>query len=405
MIDKPLSGYTVLDLTRVLAGPYCTMMLCNLGAEIIKVESPGSGDDSRSYGPHINGESIYFLSVNRGKKSIAIDLKSPEGQAIFRDLARKADILVENYRPGTMEKLGLGYERLKENNPQLIYAAISGFGHSGPYSAKPAYDMIVQGMGGIMSITGEPDGNPVRVGTSIGDITAGMFGAYGILAAVIDRGKTGLGQKIDVAMLDCQIAILENAVAKTSITGKAPGPLGLRHPSISPFEAYRTADSWVIVAAGNDKLFTEFCKVIGAEFLISDHRFKTNAARNHHMFELSEIIQSIMLGQSTAEWLDILGRHNIPAGPINTIDKLFSDPHVHSRNMIVEVDQPNIGKVKVAGNPVKMSAIPPADEIPQGHAPRLGEHTCEVLIRHAGYAREKAADYRRKLFNDEEGCS
>lgn len=396
MTKKPLSGIKVLDMTRVLAGPYCTMMLSNLGAEIIKCEIPKTGDDSRAYGPHVNGESIYFLSINRGKKSIVIDMKSDEGKNIFKSLVTQVDIVVENYKPGTMEKLGFGYDTLKEINPAIIYCAMSGFGHTGPYSSRPAYDMIVQGMGGIMSITGEPGGTPVRVGTSIGDVVAGMFGAYGTLAALYQRKETGLGQKVDVAMLDCQIAILENAVAKTSALGKAPGPLGLKHPSITPFEAYRTKDSWVIVAAGNDKLFAQFCKVTGNEHLITDERFATNPVRNQNMDVLSDLMQEKMHAHTTAEWLDILIKNEIPAGPINTIDKLFDDPQVAQRNMLVEVEQTNMGKVKVAGNPVKLSSVASEDEIATEPAPQLGEHTVEILKSMLGYTDEQAKEYAAK---------
>src|SRR5690554_5799464 len=241
------------------------MVLANLGAEVIKVERPGTGDDSRDFGPFVNDESIYFVSINRGKKSIAIDLKSEEGKQVLLDLVKEVDVLTENYRPGTMEKLGLGYDRLKEVNPKLIYAAMSGFGHSGPYANRAAYDMIVQGMGGIMSITGQPGGEPIRVGTSVGDMTAGLMGAIGVLAAVYGRIATGKGQKVDVAMLDGQLAILENAIARYTSTGEIPGPLGTRHPSITPFEAFKTKDTWVILAVGNDALWTKFCELVQKE--------------------------------------------------------------------------------------------------------------------------------------------
>jgi CoA:oxalate CoA-transferase len=396
MIQKPLAGIVVLDMTRVLAGPYCTMMLSNMGAEIIKIETPVTGDDARSYGPHVNGESIYFLSVNRGKKSIVIDMKSVEGKSIFEKLVRQADILVENFKPGIMEKFGFGFEVLQEMNPRLIYTAVSGFGHTGPYSDRPAYDMIVQGMGGIMSITGEPGSNPVRVGTSIGDVVAGMFAAYGTIAALYARHQTQKGQKVDVAMLDSQIAILENAIAKTSILGTAPGPLGLKHPSITPFEAYRTKDNWVIVAAGNDKIFAELCRVIGKANLISDARFGCNTDRNKHMYELSELIQERLKDKTTEEWLDIFTSHHIPAGPINTIDKLFTDPQVAARNMLIEVEQPGIGKIMLAGNPVKMSDIPKEDEVSHDHAPALGEHTREILTGLVGFTDREAMEYASK---------
>lgn len=398
MTKKPLDGIKVLDMTRVLAGPYCTMMLANMGADIVKCESPKTGDDSRAYGPHKNGESAYFLSVNRGKKSIVIDMKSEEGKAVFKNLVSQVDVIAENFKPGTMEKLGFGYETLKEINPQLVYCAMSGFGHTGPYSSRPAYDMIVQGMGGIISVTGEADKDPVRVGVSIGDIVAGMYGAYGVLAALYQRKESGLGQKVDVAMLDCQLSILENAIAKTSMTGVVPGPLGLKHPSVTPFEAYRTKDSRIIIAAGNDKLFGKLCQITDNEELITDPKFSTNPERNKRMDELSDIIQAKMFAHTTDEWMEICLAEDIPAGPINTIDKLFTDPQIESRNMLVEVDQPNIGKVKVSGNPVKMSTVPAEDEIPKGHAPALGEHTVEILETMVGYSKDEAAEYIKKYY-------
>src|SRR6266850_998881 len=247
----PLSGITIIDLSRILAGPYCTLLLAELGARVIKVEPPQRGDDARQYGPFKNGKSAYFISVNRGKESIALDLKSPAGREIFERLLDKADALVENFRPGTMEKLGYGWDALHERFPRLIYAAVSGFGHTGPLSPRPAYDMVVQAMGGVMSITGHPGGPPTRVGTSIGDVTAGLFGAIGVLAALHERATTGLGRWVDVAMLDSQVAILENAIARYAATGEVPGPLGARHPSIAPFAAFKTLDKPIVIAAGH----------------------------------------------------------------------------------------------------------------------------------------------------------
>ncbi len=256
----PLEGIRVLDMTRVLAGPFCTMMLSDMGAEVIKVEVPGTGDDSRAFGPFKNGQSLYFVSINRGKESIALDLKKPEGITVFLELVRKCDVLVENFRPGTMEKLGIGWEKLKAENPRLVYAAISGFGHSGPYSKRPAYDILVQAMGGVMSITGWPDSPPTRVGCSMGDITAAVFGASGILAALYQRTVSGEGQKVDVAMLDCQLAILENALSRYQVEKKPPEPLGTRHPTITPFQAFEASDGWFVIAVGNDKIGRASCR-------------------------------------------------------------------------------------------------------------------------------------------------
>ena len=387
----------MLDFTNVLAGPYCTMMLANMGADVYKVERP-AGDDSRAFGPYINEESIYFLSINRGKKSIICDTKTEEGKKVFLDLAEKVDILVENLKPGAMERMGLGYEDLKKINPKLIYLAISGFGHSGPYSSRPAYDMIVQAMGGIMSITGEPGGKPVRVGSSIGDIAAGMFGAFGAVNALYARTETGEGQKVDVAMLDSQLAILENAIVRYSGTGQIPQPLGLRHPSITPFEAYQTLDSYIIVACGNNNIFRRFCDTVGMKELANDSKYSTNQSRNLHMIELSELIQKKMITRTTSEWMGILLKDDIPCGPINSIDKLFKDEQIRARNMLVDVEQPGIGKIAVAGNPVKMSTVQGEDEIPKLPAPGIGENTKEVLQNLLGYSEEDAEAYVKTYY-------
>jgi len=379
---KPLEHIKVLDFTRVLAGPYCTMILANMGAEVIKVERPGSGDDSREFGPFINGQSVYFISLNRGKKSIALDLKKPESIEIIKKLVEKVDVVVENFRPGTMEKLGLGYEELKKINPRLIFATMSGFGQTGPYSKRPAYDMIVQGMSGIMSITGQEGGEPVRVGTSIGDIVAGMFGAIGILAALADRDISGQGRMVDVAMLDGQLAILENAISRYTATGQVPKPLGARHPSIAPFEAYKTKDSYVIIACGNDKLWENFCKLVGREDLLEMDIFKTNPDRVKNVEKLKEYLTEIFMQKTTAEWDEFLNKNGIPCSPINTIDKLFTDPQVLARNMLVEVEQPGAGLIKIAGNPIKMTGMD--EEIPSDPAPQIGEHTELILKKYLG---------------------
>ncbi len=394
MTRKPLEGIRVLDLTRVLAGPYCTMVLANLGAEIIKIERPGTGDDSRDFGPFVNGESIYFISINRGKKSIAIDLKTKEGKELLLDLVKEVDVLAENFRPGTMEKLGLGYDVLKKANPRLIYAAMSGFGHSGPYSMRAAYDMIVQGMGGIMSITGQPGGQPTRVGTSVGDITAGLFGVIGIVSSLISREATGKGQKVDVAMLDGQVSILENAIARYTAAGEIPQPLGSRHPSITPFEAFKTKDSWAILAVGNDALWKKFCEAINREDLIDDPRFATNDQRNNNHDSLKPIIDEIFIEKTTDEWLELLNTAGIPASPINSVDKLFTDPQVEARNMLVEVDQPGVGKIKIAGNPIKLSDIPAQEEIPEEPAPSIGQHTEEILKDLLGLGEKRVKELR-----------
>ena len=389
---KALSGIRVLDLSRVLAGPYCTMVLGDLGAEIVKVEQPGIGDDSRAFGPFIEKESAYFMSLNRGKKSITLNLKDEKDREIFIELVKKSDVLVENYRPGTMEKLGFGYEELKKINPQLIYSAISGFGHSGPYSKRPAYDMIVQAMGGLMSITGQPNQAPVRVGTSIGDITAGIFGAIGILAAVNARYETGKGQKVDVSMFDCQLAILENATARYLLTGDVPQPMGSRHPSIAPFEAYPTKDYYIIISAGNDALWEKLCGVLGTPEYVTDPRFATNAARVENVEALYKIIHENIVTKTTAEWMETLDKAGLPVGPINTIDKVVSDPQIIARDMIVEVEHPVAGKMKIAGNPIKLSDTPGEVKYP---APTLGQHTDEILKDLLDWSPEQISDYHK----------
>jgi CoA:oxalate CoA-transferase len=366
----PLSGLLVVDLTRVLAGPYATMLLSDLGARVIKVEAPGSGDDSRAIGPFASpGDSAYFTSVNRGKESLALDLKQPDDRALFEALLAKADILVENFRPGAMERLGYGFEGLHARFPKLIYAAASGFGHTGPDSQRPAYDLIVQAMGGIMSITGHPGSEPTRVGTSLGDITAGLFTAIGIEAALIDRARTGVGQKVDVAMLDCQIAILENAIARFQVTGQSPGPLGSRHPSITPFQAFRCQDRPIVIAAGNDSLWSACCRALGLQALQADPRFASNESRTVHAEALAEAVEAQLRTASAESWLDRLGEAGVPAGPLNSVGEALAMPQVAARNMLVETTTPGGRTLKVAGNPVKLSAHPdPATRAP---APRL----------------------------------
>ncbi len=358
----PLSGVTVIDLTRVLAGPYSTMILAELGARVIKVETPGRGDDAREYGPFVNGKSAYFISVNRGKESIALDLKDDGDRATFEALLAGADVVAENFRPGTMEKLGYGWDNLKDRYPALIYAACSGFGHTGPHSKRPAYDMVVQAMGGIMSITGQPGQEPTRVGMSIGDIGAGLFTTIGIVTALYDRASTGRGRKLDVSMLDCQIALCENAVARYGATGTAPGPLGGRHPSITPFQTFRTLDGWMVVTAGNDVMFQRFCDILDRVDLKDDPRYASNNLRNENQASLEPEIESMLAARSTADWLALLDPAGIPASGINDIGTVMAHPQVEPRNMVVEVDDPTAGRLKLAGNPIKLSGFddPPA---------------------------------------------
>jgi CoA:oxalate CoA-transferase len=377
MAAGPLSGITIVDLTRVLAGPYCTMVLADLGARVIKIETPDGGDDSRRYGPFVNGKSAYFMAMNRGKESIALDLKTDADRAIFERLLGQADVLVENFRPGAMERLGYGWEALQARHPRLIYAAASGFGHSGPYAPKPAYDMVVQGMGGIMSITGHPGGPPTRVGASVGDITAGLFTAIGIASALHHRHASGEGMKIDVAMLDCQVAILENALSRYFLTGRSPQPLGARHPSIAPFAAFATADGHIIIAAGTDALFGKLCAALGRPALARDVRFLSNDLRAEHVDALGAALEAILAERASAEWLQLLEAAGVPCGPINDIAGIANDPQIRARNMIVAIDDPEAGALKLAGNPIKMSAFP--DPASRPAAPTLDGDRAKIL--------------------------
>ena len=391
-MDVALENVKVLDLTRVLAGPYATMILGDLGADIIKVEMPGKGDDARAFGPYVNEESAYFMSLNRNKRSITLNLKEEEGKRILRDMIKKVDVVVENFRPGTMEKLGLGYEDLKKINPKIVYAAASGFGHTGPYSKRAAYDAVVQAMGGIMSITGQENGKPTRVGTSVGDINAGMFTAIGILSALYRVKETGKGQKVDVAMLDSQVAILENAIARHVVTGEIPAPKGNRHPAIVPFETFETTDGDIMIAAGNDALWAKLCKAMELGELIDDPKYKTNPLRNTNYHSLKGILEYTTKKKSTAEWQEILDGAGVPNGPINTIDKVIEDPQVKAREMILEMDHPTAGKLRVPGIPVKLSDTPGQIRCA---APTLGQHTDEIMREYFEYSDEEIEKLRK----------
>jgi len=376
-VTGPLSGVVIADLSRILAGPYCTMLLAEMGARVIKVETPGTGDDARHYGPFVNGKSAYFVSVNRGKESIALDLKKAEDKAIFEALLSKVDVVVENFRPGTMEKLGFGWERLKTLYPKLIYAAASGFGHTGPYAQHPAYDMVVQGLGGIMSINGHPGQPPARVGVSIGDLGAGLYTAVAINAALYHRAMTGEARKIDIGMLDCQMSLLENAIVRYNTTGKVPGPLGARHPSITPFEPYQTKDGLLIIAGGNDSLFAKLSDALGLRGLPADPRFTTNDLRSQNAEALKVALESVLKTRPMDHWAGVLEAAGVPCGPINTIDRALAHPQVAARNMLVTVDDPVTGPIRVAGNPLKIEGFPdPATRAP---APELDGDRARIL--------------------------
>lgn len=392
-MNLPLENIKVIDLSRVLAGPYGTMVLADLGADVLKIEMPKTGDDSRAFGPYVNNESAYFMSLNRNKKSLTLNLKKEEGKKILKDLLKDADVIVENYRPGTMEKLGLGYDVLKEINPKLIYAASSGFGHTGPYSKRPAYDGVIQAMGGIMSITGPKGGEPTRVGPSVADIFSGLFTAIGILAAVNERRETGKGTKVDVSMLDCQVGILENALARYFATGVAPKPAGNKHTSIVPFEPFNTSDGQIVIAAGNDNLWAKLCKAMGTEELIDDERFKTNPLRNKNYDELKPLIDEKIKEKPTEEWKKILLDAGVPSGPINNMEMLVKDEQVLARNMIQEVEHPVAGKQHLPGIPIKMDGVSDKIRFP---APVLGQHNEEVLAERLGYSKEEIEKFKEE---------
>ncbi|HCX04482.1 MAG TPA: carnitine dehydratase [Clostridiales bacterium] len=392
-MNLPLENIKVIDLSRVLAGPYGTMVLADLGADVLKIEMPKTGDDSRAFGPYVNNESAYFMSLNRNKKSLTLNLKKEEGKKILKDLLKDADVIVENYRPGTMEKLGLGYDVLKEINPKLIYAASSGFGHTGPYSKRPAYDGVIQAMGGIMSITGPKGGEPTRVGPSVADIFSGLFTAIGILAAVNERRETGKGTKVDVSMLDCQVGILENALARYFATGVAPKPAGNKHTSIVPFEPFNTSDGQIVIAAGNDNLWAKFCKAMGTEELIDDERFKTNPLRNKNYDALKPLIDEKIKEKTTEEWKKILLDAGVPSGPINNMEMLVKDEQVLARNMIQEVEHPVAGKQHLPGIPIKMDGVSDKIRFP---APVLGQHNEEVLAERLGYSKEEIEKFKEE---------
>jgi CoA:oxalate CoA-transferase len=375
----PLTGLVVVDLTRVLAGPYCTLVLAELGARVIKVERPGYGDDAREVGPFIGGKSAYFMSLNRGKESIVLDLGSPDDRPIFEKLLARADVLVENYRPGVLAKHGFGWEALHARWPRLVLASISGFGQTGPYASRPAFDMVVQAMGGVMSLTGWPGGPPTRVGTSIGDITAGLFGAIGVLAALQERTRTGLGRHVDVAMLDAQVAILENAIARYAATGQVPGPLGARHPSIAPFSAFRARDKYLVIAAGHDGMFRKLCEVLEAPELVADPRFVGVQERVGHADALGLEVEKRLATRDVSDWLVRLAAAGVPCGPIHDVAGVLADPQVRARHMIVSVDDPVAGRLEMPGNPIKLDGRedstrrPPAPALDADRAAILAE--------------------------------
>jgi CoA:oxalate CoA-transferase len=394
MIDqKPLRGIRVLDLSRVLAGPFCAMNLADLGADVIKIEVPGRGDDSRGYAPRIpnSTDSGYYYSVNRGKRSVTLDLRKPEGAEILLDLARHCDVMVENFSPGTMDRFRLGWERLRAANPRIILCSISGFGQTGPMAAAPAYDIVAQALGGTMSITGQADGEPTRCGVSIGDLAAALYGVIAILAALRERDLTGAGRHLDIAMLDCQVAWLEDALARYSTTGKVPGPIGSRHPSITPFQHFRAADGYFVAGCGNESIWQRFCDAIGMSELQHDAGFLTNADRTANHALLDPLLQRHFETNTRAYWLERLEIANVPCAPIATVAEVAHNPHLEQRQMILHAAHPSFDQLIVPGSPLKTAGVV---AVPDTRSPDLGEHTASVLESLLGYDAARIAELR-----------
>ncbi|TPG59814.1 CoA transferase [Roseomonas nepalensis] len=374
-----LAGLKVLDLTRVLAGPTCTQMLGDLGAEIVKIERPGAGDDTRGFAPPYvprTQESAYFVGVNRNKKSVTLDIAKPEGQAIVHKLLAECDILVENFKVGALAKYGLGWDDLKDRYPRLIYCSITGFGQTGPYAPRPGYDALIQAMGGVMSLTGEIEGEPQKVGVPVADLFAGLYGCIGVLAAVNHRHATGQGQRIDIGMLDTHVAWLANQGMNYLATGENPPRLGNQHPNIVPYQVFPSKDGYIVLSVGNDPTFERFCKLVGQEALLADPRFATNAARVANRQLVTDTLTPVMRTRGTKEWVEVLEAAKIGCGPINTLKDVFEDPHVKAREVVVEMDHASGERVQVIANPVRLSATPPSY---RSAAPVLGQHTEEVL--------------------------
>lgn len=393
----PLSHIRVLDLSRVLAGPWAGQLLADMGADVIKVERPGTGDDTRSWGPPFladtegapTNESAYYLGANRAKRSITVDLSKPQGQQIIRELAAEADILLENFKYGTLTRLGLGYEDLREINPGLVYCSITGFGQTGPRRAQPAYDFAIQAMGGLMSVTGErddqPGGGPQKVGVPIVDLTTGTYAAVAVLAALAHRAETGLGEHVDIAMLDVQVATLANQAMNHLVDGRVPVRTGNSHPNIQPQDVYACKDGSLAVAVGNDRQFVRFCEALGLDGLADDERFATNRARVQHLAELRPLIAGVLAGEPRRHWVERLDRAGVPCGTVNTVDEVFEDEQVRHRQMVVEVPHPLGGSVRLVASPLRFANAPLAFDRPP---PLLGQHTEEVL---RGLGREEDA--------------
>ena len=389
-----LSGLRVLDLTRVLAGPTCTQMLGDLGAEVVKIERPGAGDDTRGFAPPFvpnTRESAYFVGVNRNKKSVTLDIAKPEGQAVVHRLLENSDILVENFKVGALAKYGLGWEQLRERYPRLVYCSITGFGQTGPYAPRPGYDGLIQAMGGVMSLTGEPDGPPQKVGIPVADLFAGLYGCIGVLAALRHRAEMGRGQQVDIGMLDTHVAWLANQGMNYLATGEDPPRLGNDHPNIVPYQVFASADGHIVLSVGNDPTFERFCRLTGQESLLEDNRFRTNAARVENRRLVTETLAPVLAARTTAEWVEVLEAAKIGCGPINRLSQVFADPQVVARGVVREMRHASGETVKVIANPVRLSETPPRYD---GAPPLLGQHTDEVLAG-LGFGADEIAGMRR----------
>ena len=402
-MSLPLEGVRILDLSRILAGPSCTQMLGDLGADVIKIERPATGDDTRSWGPPFledgdgapTRESAYFLSTNRNKRSMTLDITSPDGKAILNDLIARSDVFVENFKVGDLERRGFGWEHVRERNPSIIYCSITGFGQTGPYATRPGYDFIIQGMGGLMSITGERDGRPMKVGVPIADIMAGMYAGVSILVALRERERSGMGKRIDISLLDCQVAWLYNQASNYLVGGIEPHRLGNAHPNIVPYETFPTADGYINIGVGNDAQFFRFCSVIGRRDLCQDPRFSSNTLRLKHRDALITEIRGTLARQPSSHWLEICNRESIPCGPINTVREVFADPHLLARGIFEDVPHPAAGgnPVRLMKSPIRMSDIQLGIRLPP---PTLGQHTDEILGQDLGYHGAKIAALRDK---------
>jgi crotonobetainyl-CoA:carnitine CoA-transferase CaiB-like acyl-CoA transferase len=390
---KPLDGIRVVDLSRILAGPYCSMLLSDFGAEIVKIENPNKGDDTRAYGPpFLDGESVYFLSINRGKKSLTLNLKTPEARDILRKLIQRSDVLVENFRRDFLPSIGFGYEEVARLNPKIIYASITGYGHTGPWAERPGYDLAVQGQGGIMSLTGDPNGSPYKTGTSLADITAGIYATLGILLALQARQRTGQGQKVDVSLLDGQVSFLTYQAGIYFGTGKSPTRKGNQHPTIVPYETFKASDRYFNLAIGNDRLWQQFCDLLGRPDVKTHEKFATNPKRVQNHDELYTVLEKVFAQKTADEWLALFEKNGLPCGPILSVAEVLEHPQVRAREMVVERPHPKLKSVKMTGVPVKLSVTPgEAGAAP----PLLGQHTEDVL-RELGYSGGQLADFKKR---------